>query len=227
MSDLEQIVDGVEPETEAPEVVEAAPEEVVADAPEVTEEPETQPEPKAEPTVPLAALLEVRQELRDLKTLAAPKAAPTPPPDVFEDPQGFSQHMQRQLEAATTSQKLEMSKFMAEREFGAEQVQAMYDYFEQHPDQSQAFRNSPSPYHAGMEHYNKHRVAQEIGSDPAAYREKLEAEIRTKLEAEMVAKQARDNAGKFAPSMANATGTGGGPKSNWTGPADLTSILGE
>ena len=85
----------------------------------------------------------------------------------------------------------------------------------------------PSPFHAAVEQFNKHRVAQEIGSDPDAYKAKLEAELRGKIEAELVAKQARDAAGKFAPSMANVTGTGGGPKANWAGPASLSSVLGE
>lgn len=235
MSDLEQIVDGEQPELEQVEEAEAveveaseAPEQdaepVVEDA---TPEPEKAEEPKADQTVPLAAFLEMRQELRELKTLATPRPQPIPAPDVFEDPEGYSKHMQRQLQQSNIAQKLEMSKFMAQREFGAEKVQAMVEYFDQHPDQSQAFVNEPSPFHAAMDHFNQHRVAQEIGNDPVAYRAKLEAEIRSKIEAEMVAKQARDAAGKFAPSMANTTGTGGGPRSNWVGPTDLTSAIGE
>lgn len=231
MSDLEQIIDGAEPEQEAP-VAEVAAEPEQTDAPEVVEaepiaEATAEPEPKPDTTVPLAALLEVRQELQALKSLATPKAAPVPIPDVFEDPQGYQKHMQGMVEQAAVSQKLEMSRFMAERDFGKENVDAMFKYFDANPGQSQQFLSAASPFHAGMEFYNQQQVATEIGNDPAAYRAKLEAEIRGKLEAEMVAKQARDVAGKFAPSMANVTGTGGGPKSNWDGPADLTSIIGE
>jgi len=228
MSDLEQIVDGAEPEQVENEPVK---QETAAQEPEAIAEPEAAPEPKAEPkadqTVPLAALLEVRQELRQLREASQPRPAPQPMPDVFEDPAGYSQRMQDELRTATTASKLEMSRFMADREFGKENVDAMMEHFNNHPEQTQAFLKTASPFHTAMEQFNSQRVAQEIGNDPAAYRAKLEAEIRGKIEAEMVAKQARDNAGKFAPSMANVTGTGGGPKSNWTGPADLSSILGE
>lgn len=226
MSDLEQIVDGVEPSEE----VIQEPVEQEAEQPEAVAEPAQeaqQPEPKAEQTVPLAALLEVRQELQALKTLATPKQEPVAAPDVFEDPQGYSKHMAQQMEQVTRSTKLEMSRFMAEREFGADKVTDMMAYFDQNPDQSTAFLGAASPFHAAMDHYNKQRVAQEIGDDPVKYREKIEAEVRAKLEAEMVAKQARDAAGKYAPSMANVTGTGGGPKSSWTGPTDLSQAIGE
>lgn len=228
MSDLEQVVDGVEPEQVAAEVVE--PTEVVEQVaePETPEEPEAkEPEQKTDQTVPLAALLEVRQQLQELKSLAAPKEQPVPAPDVFEDPEGYQKHMRGVVEQTSINQKLEMSRFMAERDFGKEQVDAMFEYFNQHPEQSRQFLSSPSPFHAGMDFFNQQRVATEIGNDPAAYREKLEAEIRTKLEAEMVAKQARDAGGKFAPSLADVTGTGGGPRTTWTGPAPLDSVLGE
>ncbi len=233
MSDLEQIVDGVEPEQEQPEAVEAveteqeAPEAEEAAEPEIEATPEKEPEAKPEATVPLAVFLEMRKDLQELKGIAMPKQAPTPPPDVFEDPEGYQKHVGNLVQNVATSQKLELSRFMAEREFGKEQVDAMFQYFSEHPEQSQQLLSSPSPFHAGMEIFNKQRIAAEIGSDPDAYKAKIEAEIRQKLEAEMVAKQARDKVGKFAPSLANVTGTGGGPKSAWTGPTDLTSIVGE
>lgn len=227
MSDLEQIVDGVEPEqVEAEPVVEQEPIEAAQEPEAVEKEPE--PEPKPEPAmVPVDVVRELRQELRQLREASQPRPAPQPMPDVFEDPTGYSERMQAEVRNATTASKMEMSRFMAEREFGKETVDSMVEHFNSHPEQTQAFLKAPSPFHAAMEHFNSQRVAQEIGSDPVAYRAKIEAEVRQKLEAEMVAKQARDNAGKFAPSMANVTGTGGGPKSNWTGPAQLSSILGE
>lgn len=227
MSDLEQIIDGAEPEeatTPEPEtepVVEAE-----AEAPEAETE-EAPVEPKQDETVPLAALLEVRKELRDLKSLAAPAPPPTPAPDVFQDPEGYSQHMRHQVEAATRSTKLEMSRFMAEREFGADKVEAMMEHFNAHPEQTQTFLNKPSPFHAAMEQYNAQMVAQQIGSDPEAYKQSLKAELMAEIQAEMVAKQAKEKAAAVAPSMANVNGTGGGPKSAWTGPTEISSILPE
>lgn len=233
MSDLEQILDGEqsEPETvETPAEPEAEQEPEQAEA-ETEEKPEAEktPEPEKveEPqTVPVAVVSELRRELRELKALQS-QPEEKPAPDVFEDPEGYQKHMSEALGDATRRMKLETSRFMAEREFGKETVEAAFEYFNQHPEQSAALLQHASPFHAAVEQFNAHRVASEIGSDPAAYKAKLEAELRAKIEAEMVAKQARDEAGKFAPSMANVTGTGGGPKTNWTGPAPLDEVIGE
>lgn len=226
MTDLEQIVDGVEPVEVEAEVVEAAPEQ--EEAPEVEEIAEAlEPEVKPEAQVPLAALLEVRKELQEIKSLATPKAAPAPTPDVFDDPAGYQKHMQELVSQSQTAQKLEMSRFMAEREFGADNVKAMFDHFNQHPEQSAQLMEAPSPFHAGMDLYNQQRVATEIGNDPAAYEARIRAEERATVQAELVAKQAKEAAESKAPSMAHVTGTGGGPKTTWTGPTQLGTVLPE
>jgi hypothetical protein len=228
MSDLEQIVDGVEPEQNEPEVVEAAdPDQEASEATEVAEEPK--PEPKSEATVPLAALLEVRQELQALKNLATPKPEPTPAPNVLEDQEGFQKYVGQQLNQQVTNVKLDISEEMTRAAHGDEKVDAAFAAFQaaQDPTLHQSVMQSRNPWGEVVKWHERQTVAAEIGDDPEAYKAKLETEIRQKLEAEMVAKQARDTAGKFAPSMANVTGTGGGPKSNWTGPTDLTSIVGE
>lgn len=227
MSDLEQILDGVEPEAaETPAEPEAV--QVEEATAETTEPEKVEPEPeKAEEpqTVPVAVVQELRRELRELK--AQRQQPEQPAPDMFENPDGYRDYMQNVVRSAQTGTKLEMSRFMAEREFGKETVEAAFEYFNQHPEQSGALLQHASPFHAAVEHFNKHRIAQEIGGDPEAYRAKLESELRAKIEAELVAKQARDAAGKYAPSMANVTGTGGGPKTNWTGPTSLDAVLGE
>jgi hypothetical protein len=228
MSDLEQVLNGsTEPPQPEPEEVKA--EEQVEQETETLEEP-GKVEAKADPEpemVPVSVVAELRRELREAKrVLVQPQPQPKPAPDVIEDPDGYRAHMQEALSASITSTKLEMSRFMAEREFGSKVVEEAYAYFDDHPEESGALLKSASPYHAAVEHFNRVKVAKEIGSDPQAYAKKVEAEVRAKIEAEMVAKQARDKAGKFAPSMADVIGTGGGPKSNWTGPTPLTNVLG-
>lgn len=228
MSDLEQILNGAQPEPETP-AVEQAPEPQVEEAnaedpvaAPVASEPEVKPEP--EPSVPVSVVQELRRELRELKA-ERQRAEVKPAPDVFDDPQGYQNFMQEAVRASATGTKLEMSRFMAEREFGADVVQAAYDYFDEHPHESVELLKHPSPFHAAVEIFNRQRVASEIGSDPDKWMAAKEAEIRAKLEAEMVAKQARALAGTPAPSMANVTGTGGGPKGNWTGPTPLNRVL--
>lgn len=231
MSDLEQILNGEQPE---PEVVEA---ETQAAEPESADASEQQPEaptdaPKVEPKaeehmVPQAVVAELRAEIRALKAQQQPQAAPKAAPDVFDDPAGYASHMQEAVKASVTGTKLEMSRFMAEREFGKEAVDAAYEYFNQHPEQSQELLNHPSPFHAAVETFNRQRVASEIGSDPDAWMAKQREELRKEIEAELVAKQVKEAAARAAPSMANVTGTGGGPKANWTGPTSLSAAVGE
>jgi hypothetical protein len=223
MTELDTILNGevaaedVQPQPEIIEEV-AAPE---VSEPAVAEQPE--PEKEA-PMVPLAALQEVRRELQDMKSrlpqVEAPKA-----PDVFDDPQGYQGFVQQQITDSAFKQSLRQSQFLAEREFGADVVKEAYDYFEANPAQSQELKDHPSPFHAAVEVYQRQKVAQEIGNDPQGYANKIEAEVRAKVEAEMATKQARDNAGKFAPSMANVTGTGGGPKTTWAGPTSLDNVF--
>ena len=230
-TDLAHAIGGEQPEAvEAQPEPQAEPEAAPVDDEPKAQEPEAKPqeEPKTEPepTVPASVVGGLRAELRELKAQLAAQKAPEPEPDFYEDPQRAVQHQIAPVQQAVTGTKLEMSRFMAEREFGKETVEAAFEYFNQHPEQSQALLKHPSPFHAAVEVYNQQKVAQEIGQDPAAYRAKLEAELRAEIEAEMVAKQAKEAAARPAPSMADVTGTGGGPKTNWTGPTPLEDAVG-
>lgn len=234
MSDLEQILNGEQPEpvaevedTPTPEPeVNAAEEESAQPAPE----PEAQPEEPA--MVPLPALQEVRGENKELKQRLAelesriPAPQPMPAPDYNTDPVGAVQHHVSSVEGAIIQQKLDTSRFLAEQQYGKEAVDAAYEYFNQHPEQSQALLNHPSPFHAAMEVFNQQKVASEIGSDPEGWMEKEREKIRAEIKAEIVAEQARAKAGTPAPSMADVNGTGGGPKpAVWNGPAKLENLF--
>lgn len=231
MSDLEQIIDGVEPEPveTQPEPQQEQPE---AKEPEAEPKAEEKPEPvvaKSEQTEAEKALIgvvsDLRAQLRDLKA-GMPRPEPAKAPDFYENPEAALQYHVEPIQQALLSTKLESSRFMAEREFGKEVVEAAFAYFNDHPDQSHALLNHPSPFHAAVEEYNKNRVATEIGNDPEAWIAKRESELREKIEAELVAKQAKEAAAQAAPSMANVPGTGGGPKTAWTGPTDLEGLIG-
>ncbi len=232
MSDLDQILNGEQPEVETAEPPaepeaeqpEAQAEDVETEEAETTE-PEAEPEKAEEPqTVPVAVVQELRRELRELKAQQQPEK---PAPDFFEDPEGYRNYMQDAVKNATTSVKLEQSRFMAEKEFGKETVDAAFEYFNQHPEKSQALLQHPSPFHAAVEEFNRQRVSEDILKNPDEWVAEKEAELRKKIEAELVAKQAKDEASKLAPSMANTTGTGGGPTNNWTGPPALEEVIGE
>ena len=232
MADFDEILNNEEPtateETQPQE--EATTEEQPQEAAE-TPEPEA-PAPE-EPTVPLAVFKSMRDDLKtqidQVKSQLTPQRQPEPvkAPDMFEQPEQYQQFVSQQIQGARTSTKLEMSRFMAEREFGKEAVDEVVQYFDQNPQLSHQFVNEPSPFHAAKAYVDAQRTAQEIGNDPAAYKAKMEAEIRAKIEAEMAAKQAQDMAAKAAPSLANTNGTGGKTDPGWSGPTPLESLIGE
>jgi len=197
-------------------------------------EAETATEAEAgEPTVLLAVFKSMRDDLKgqldQIRSQLNPPQQPEPvkAPDMFEQPEQYQKFMADQFNQVKTSTKLEMSRFMAEREFGAEAVQEVVEYFNQHPQLSHQFISEASPFHAAKQYVDAQKTAKEIGSDPEAYKAKLEREIREKLEAEMAAKQAQEMAGKSAPSLANTNGSGGQTDPGWSGPTDLNSLIGE
>lgn len=207
------------PEAEAVAEAEAPQEEAPEEA---AQEPAKEPEA---PMVPLAALQEVRQQLKELKALTTPAPQPVKVPDMHEEPEAYTAHVAQQMQQHVIGTKLETSRFLAEREFGAEVVNQAFEYFNENPEGSQALLAHPSPFHAAVEEFNKHKVAQEIGSDPAAYAARIKAEALAEAKAELAAEQVKATAAKPAPTMANVTGTGGGAKPLWNGPTSLDSIL--
>lgn len=229
--DLNDIIDDVP--VDEPQVAEEP--QAEPEAAQAEPEPETPPEPAATPEmVPQAVVGELRGENRALKAQVdqltrgqqpAPTTSQEPPPDFFENPAGAVQHQIAPLQQAILGQKLQSSRFHAEQQYGAETVQAAYDYFEANPALSQALVAHPSPFHAAVKEYQKVQVAQEVGDDPIAYRDKVRAEIRAEMEKELAAKQTAD-AVHNAPSLAGQTSIGGRTTSAAPTLTPLDDILG-
>lgn len=240
MSDLESVLSGVEPDPSPMPEPEAPPEtpepEVKAEQPEPPAEQPEPSEPETPKNIPYGVFKSTREDLKgqisDLqRQLEAnrPVAQPEPVqlPDVIEDQQGYTNHVQGMVQQATIGQKMQMSRFFAEREFGAKAVQEATAFFDDKPQLSQQFVGEPSPFHAAVEYVKAQKAAQEIGSDPEAYKAKLEEEIRAKVQAEMAAQQATEMAGKAPPpSMANVNGSGGQRDPGWQGPTSLNGLIG-
>lgn len=186
-----------------PEQKEAAKPEAVE--PEQTGEPESvppTPEPETDNRIPVTALLDEREKRQDaqrrfeeadrarremeaeLKRLQQPKQEA---PDWYEDPQAAAKFQTQNIEQQFQSRLLQMSKFQAERDFGAEVVTEAVRFFDKHPEASQQFKAHPSPFHAAVEFYQRQKVAEEIGTDPDAYKARLREEMRAELEAELTA----------------------------------------
>lgn len=194
-------VEAVEAEAPEPERVEAAPESTGEIA-----EPPSAPDEKTK-EVPFVALMDEREKRQaaqremekykaELEELRRKAEAPKEKPDFFENPEAVvQQHV--------TAAKLQQSKFLAEEKFGAELVAEAYAYFDQHPQESQALMNHPSPFHAAVEHYQRQKKLAEIGNDPDAY-------INAQVEARLAERLAQSPAPKAPPpSMSKAPSTGG------------------
>jgi hypothetical protein len=110
-------------------------------------------------------------------------------PDFYENPDERlryeSSAIQRQFDQQRQQDRLESSRFFAEREFGKDEVDAAVEYFNQYPDLSQQMLNHPSPFHAAVEYVRKQRVADEIGTDPDAYKKRVQDELREQLREEI------------------------------------------
>ncbi len=200
-------------DTATPEVTAEAPAAEITPAPEAEPTPEPAPEQvvtgetAAPPAavqeaqlrqVPIQVILDERDrrqaaeaELRTLRSrleaMEAQRTAPKPI-DLIEDPEGRLAHermtLEQRIAAAEQGTTLRISRFLAEREYGADDVKAAHAFFDANPELSQRLLNHPSPYHAAVEEYRRHKLAQEIGTDPAAYRARLEAETKAKLMAD-------------------------------------------
>jgi len=204
---------------EQPEQLEAKEETEASEQPEQAEskgeeeaEPPAVSEEKQQGQVPLSALLDEREkrqkyerELEELRQWRQQQETQRQPkPDFFDNPEAALSQVQQTTQQQIIASKLQTSKFLAEREYGADLVKEAYAYFDQNPQESHALLNEPSPFHAAVEHYKRQKAVQEIGADPEAYKAKLRAE----LEAELAQKAPQKPA---APprSLASAPGAGG------------------
>lgn len=168
-------------------------------------EPEPDPEQPAEQPakdeahVPSWRLREVREEaerrvaetearwqrqFNELQRQSQPKPEPQPVPDVFEDANGFLQHGVSQavnpIKSELQAQREFMSQQFAESQYGAEKVNAAYDWIKQglagrDPDAVATYQRamqSMHPYGDIVKAHQQRAVYQQIGNDPNAWFEK-------------------------------------------------------
>ena len=196
-----------------PEVVEVAPEQAV---PMGEQEPVATPATlEAEtPHVPVSALKDERgkrqaaerraEELdRRLAELERRVAPAQKEPDVFEDPEGRFQRERQFAALVAQNTKLEMSRFMAEKDFGADEVEEAYRFFDENPHLSHQLLQSASPFHAAVNLYKRQKFVQSIGDDPDAW---LEQQIAARMQA--AAPPVQNKPAAPPPSVASATPAG-------------------
>lgn len=204
-----------EQEAKAEEAEAQEPEQQEAEAEESTGEKEEASPPEATTDeqrrlIPVTALLDEREkrqklereaeELRRWKQEQERQRQPEKRPDFWESPE-------QAVQAYVIEEKLKQSRFLAEREFGAELVDEAYNYFEQNPQESHQLQllNHPSPFHAAVEHYKRQKFLNEV-QDPDAWREQERERLRREILAEV--QQSKQPQKAPPPSMAKATPAG-------------------
>jgi len=231
---IDQVDDKAVEEVEEP--AEAEPEKVEKEQePEATTAPETtEPEPKSVPIKALMAEREKRQELeRKVADLAAQKAK-EPAPDIFEDQQGFTEHLQKQIDTDRFNDRANQSEFYAKREFGEEELSAKVEAFKElkmtNPELEAQVLNAVSPYHEIVDIVSKHEKMekmQNIDEFEAKTRAEIEAKVRAEIKAELEGKinADKDLRDSIPTSLVDEPSKGTINKPTWAGPSTLDSIL--
>lgn len=181
-------------ETEAPEPQVEAPVDVKGETEAAPPAVVEQEKPSA---IPISALLDERdrrqkaereaEELRQYKARIEAQQKAQPAPDFYADPDQRLAYERQQFQQQFTAMKLQQSRFLAERDFGADTVNEAYAYFDQNPQLSHQFLAHPSPFHAAVEFYKRQRAVDEIGADPDAWKAKQMDSIKEQLRAEIMA----------------------------------------
>lgn len=174
------------------------------------------------PTVPLTAVLDEREkrqaaqreadELR--RELQSYKNPPQELVDILEDPEARLAHERSVFQQELINTKLDTSRFMAVEKYGEDLVNEAYAFFDapENRHKTNELISKPSPFHAAVQAYQQHKAVTEVGTDPVAYRGKIEAEIRAQILAEM--QQQPVQAAKPRPPVSLSSAPSAGAASN-------------
>lgn len=189
--------------------------------------------------VPLAALEAERKQRQDYKEKAARYEGELKALREERDRERQQQSQQYALQQPhqpvevdpVFNLKCEMSEEMLRAQIGNDaEVDATITKFEQlaqkDPALFNAMRSNRHPWKYAYEAVKRHEAMSEIGTDPAAYRAKIESEIREQLQAE-TKNQSAPVAAKpnLLTSLAGARSSAGRNAANWTGPTPLDQIF--
>lgn len=108
----------------------------------------------------------VERELKELRQQLAQQqqARPQePPPDIYENPEGYKQHLEAQYETRLNQMKLQQSEFLATRDFGAELVNEVKEWAMRLDDATAGhLLKQASPFHAAVERYRQEQSAKTL-----------------------------------------------------------------
>jgi hypothetical protein len=118
-----------------------------------------------------------------------PAAKPAEVPDPWLDPEGYARHIQAETEKRTFATLVTVSQgVMRSKHDDYDDVEKIFrDECKSNPYLAKQLRDSPFPAQFAYEQGKRLMALREIGDDPAAFRAKIEADIKAKIEAEKAA----------------------------------------
>lgn len=202
-------------QTQPQPVVTAPPNPAAAETPPVATPP-AQPEPPPVRQVPLSELLEERKRRQAAEEHArnyqqffeAQRQSQQPQPqpiDPVVEPERAYAAMQAQMHNMAVNTRANTSEMIIRGQFGDaavdKAVQAAHA-----ANMGEYFMSRPHPYGELMNWHKSQEMAREVGNDPAAYRQKIETEVRAKVLAEL--KAGANPPRNLPPSLSSATNAG-------------------
>lgn len=163
-----------------------------------------------------------------------PAEAEKPAPEIWDDADGFINQRLAPVQEAVQTQREQFSQIMAVEKHGVETVRAAMEAFKAQPETParaamfEAIKKSVHPYGALVEWHKREQERAEF-ADPAAYRDKLKAEILAELQAgnqpQGQGQQTQQPAVVMPTDLAGVrnVGTRSGPA--YSGPASLNDIF--
>lgn len=157
------------------------------------------------------------------------------PPDFYEDPAAATRHTVQPEFERINQTLMAIAKDTAVTRFTEETVNEAEAAFNQaaqtgaiDPALHAKINSSPNPWAAAVQWYKAEQAQKEIGGDPAAYKAKLEAEIREKVLAEIQqgdGGQAQQRPVTMPGNFVAARNVGARTGPAWAGPAPLQDIF--
>lgn len=183
--------------------------------------------------VPLSALLSERERRQAAEAKAA-EAASKPKPDIWENPQEYikAELDSREAELLTKAEERARVTFLRYTEEAARSRHSDYDQVreafveeaQKNPAIVSQFSQSPDP---GEFIYRQGKTVlelKEVGGDLAAYRKRIENEVRQRVEKEMAERLAKNS--NIPQSLNTEPSKGAGVVgTTWAGPTPIEDIL--
>ena len=185
----------------------------------------------------------LRAENERLRTGQQPQPRPHPGdqgpelPNPATDPEGYHRaitgHFNAQMQQMQLANVLTVSERFARQQHGGEAFEECKAWLTTRPDLEEYFLTQPDPWASAFAHYSRERLAEEIGDDPNAWREKERERLRAEILAEQNGRSAepapapapRMRAAPPAPASQVRSAQPRDERGQFTGPRPLSGVF--